>query len=319
MLILEDISAEVPDTNSYHWNLKELSQDSSDEVLMYGYNSSFNPDFHKNCKDFKRKVFFNNWAPCEFAQHKDHNNKNAVEYDSLFDEVYSICPYSNEWLNTLNLDRKYKTIFYPFNSNIIPEKCEKKYDVIYHGGIHGQEHFNCLLTMKEFNYRYVTMTNHINQMTQQCLPFATNVNLNFQEKINLVAETKVSVCYNIVHVAPQHIPAIESYPEWKNNEAFMEVSKWNIMPQFKTRAHEAAISKTLNLVQRDPWNIIEKYYVPEKEFIYFKNETDLRDKIKDITNNWNDYQTIIENAYKKALSYTTENFVQLITSGEEWK
>ena len=111
MLILEDISAEVPDTNSYHWNLKELSQDSSDEVLMYGYNSSFNPDFHKNCKDFKRKVFFNNWAPCEFAQHKDHNNKNAVEYDSLFDEVYSICPYSNEWLNTLNLDRKYKTIF----------------------------------------------------------------------------------------------------------------------------------------------------------------------------------------------------------------
>ena len=156
-------------------------------------------------------------------------------------------------------------------------------------------------------------------MTQQCLPFATNTNLNFQEKINLVAETKISVCYNIVHVAPQHIPAIKSYSQWESNEAFKEVEKRNVMPQFKTRAHEAAISRTLNLVQRDPWNIIERYYEPEKEFIYFNNETDLRNKIKDITNNWSDYQTIIENAYEKALNYTTENFVQLIKSGDEWK
>ena len=319
MLILEDISAEIPDTNAYHWNLKDLSNHSEDSVLMYGYNSSYNPSYHSRCRNFTRKAFFNNWAPCEFAQHKDHNNKTAINYDDFFTEIYSICPYTSKWLNALGSKKVYKSIFYPFNKHIIPENFEKKYDVIYHGGIHGQEHYNCLLTMKDFNYRYVTMTRHINRMTQQCLSFATDVDLSFREKINLVAKSKMSVCYNFVHIAPSHLPVIKSFSRWKDNEAFSEVERWNIMPQFKTRAHEAAISKTLNLVQKDPWNVIEKYYEPEKEFVYFENESDLRNKIKDITHNWSDYQHIVERAYTKAMNYTTENFVKVVKSGEEWK
>ena len=276
MKIVEDLSIEVPDTNAHHWDLTELSENSSDAVLMYGFNASANARLHEEHKDFKRKIYFNNWAPCEFAQFKPHNNKTGFDYEEYFDEVYSICPYSCEWLNSFDLERTYKSVFYPFNTKIMPESREKHYDVIYHGGIHGQEHYNCLLVMKEFNYRYVTMTNHINQMTQQCLPFATDVNLNFQEKINLVAKSKISVCYNLVHISPPHIPAIKSYSQWKENEAFSEVDRWNIMPQFKTRAHEAAISRTLNLVQKDPWNIVERYYEPEKEFIYFDNESDFK-------------------------------------------
>ena len=94
-------------------------------------------------------------------------------------------------------------------------------------------------------------------------------NLTFQEKISLVANTKISVCYNIVHVNPEHIPHIQSYDNWQHNKAFSEVGKTNIMPQFKTRMHEAAISKTLNLVYKDNWNIAEQYYEPDKEFLYF--------------------------------------------------
>ena len=90
----------------------------------------------------------------------------------------------------------------------------------------------------------------------------------------MVAETKISVCYNIVHVAPQHIPAIKSYSQWESNEAFKEVEKRNVMPQFKTRAHEAAISRTLNLVQRDPWNIIERYYGSNYKKINWKYKTE---------------------------------------------
>ena len=318
MKIVEDLSIEVPDTNAHHWGLTELSENSSDAVLMYGFNASANAHLHEEHKDFKRKIYFNNWAPCEFAQYKPHNNKTGLEYEEYFNEVYSICPYSCEWLNDLNLGREYKTIFYPFNIKIVPEGNEKEYDVIYHGGIHGQEHYNCLLTMKEFNYRYVTMTHRINQMTQQCLPFATNTNLNFQEKIDLVAKSKISVCYNLVHISPQHVPAIKTYSNWQKNEAFSEVDKWNVMPQFKTRAHEAAISKTLNLVQRDRWNIMERYYEPDKEFIYFDHESDLRSKIKEIINDWDSYQNVVENAYKKAAGYTTNNFIELIQSGGKW-
>ena len=84
------------------------------------------------------------------------------------------------------------------------------------------------------------------------------------------------------------------------------------MPQFKTRIHEAAISKTLNLVRRDEWNVIEDFYEPETEFVYFDNEDDLSLKITSILNNWDEYSDVLDKAYDKAMTYTTENFVSNI-------
>jgi hypothetical protein len=307
MLILEDISAEVPDTNSYHWDMKSLSEDDGKNVLMYGYNSSNNKDFHEQCEEYT-KVFFNNWAPCEFAQEKDHFGASATEYDHRFDIVYSICPYSNEWLNSLALDREYRNIFYPFSENLIPEKKEKKYDVIYHGGIHGKEHIECLEVMLPFNYQYLTMTNHINDMTRRALSAATKVDLSFERKLEVIAESKISVCYNIVHTLPAHIPVIQQQPNWKDNAAFSHLGA-RMMPQFKTRMHEAAFCRTLNLVYKDEWNVAEEYYTPNEDFLYFTNKKDLERKIRDISNDFENYQSLIDNAYNKSLNYTTDNFV----------
>tara|TARA_Y100000034_G_scaffold47685_1_gene58752 strand:+ start:7357 stop:8307 length:951 start_codon:yes stop_codon:yes gene_type:complete len=312
MLILKDLSAEVPDTNAFHWTLEELSEVHNKEaVLMYGYNASHNKVFHAQCENFDRKIYFNNWAPCEFAQARTENH-DAFAKEDLFDEIYSICPYSNAWLNTLSLGRTYKDIFYPFHPRLIPPQHQKQYDVIYHGGMHGQEHLDCLRAMLSFNYRYCTMTHHINPLTGRCIPYATNTNLTFQQKIDLIARTKISVCYNIVHIAPEHVPAIQSYDKWESNSAFSEVGKWNVMPQFKTRMHEAAFSRTLNLVLRDRWNIAEEYYEPDTEFVYFDNAGDLQEKIKSILNNWKDYDEMRERAYEKSLQFTTQNFIKKI-------
>ena len=88
MLILKDLSAEVPDTNAFHWNLEELSDDSSaDSVLMYGYNASDNQEFFERCQDFKRKIYFNNWAPCEFAQART-DEYDAFNKEDKFDEIF---------------------------------------------------------------------------------------------------------------------------------------------------------------------------------------------------------------------------------------
>jgi hypothetical protein len=313
MLILEDLSAEVPDTNAFHWDLKEHSADDGKSVLMYGYNACENHEYLEQCSDYDRKIYFNNWAPCEFAQARSPSH-DALHREEWFNEVYSICPYTNKWLNSLNLGREYKDVFYPFHEALIPDSRDKEYDVIYHGGIHGMEHIECLNAMRPFNYRYCTMTNHINNLTMQCLPYATNVNLCFKEKIDLIAQTKISICYNLVHVNPEHVPCITSYDNWRDNEAFSEIGSWNVMPQFKTRVHEAAISKTLNLVQRDSWNVIEKYYEPDTEFIYFENSFDLSGKLKDILGDWKNYQAIVDSAYQKSLSYTTDNFIKNIST-----
>jgi len=315
MLILGDLSAEVPDTNAYHWNLEEHSDvENKEQVFMYGFNASGNRALQEACQEFDRKVYFNNWIPCEFAQRRT-TEFDAFKKEGWFDEVYSICPYSNKWLNELGVDREYKDIFYPFHKRLIPESLDKEYDVIYHGGIHGQEHIDCLRVMLNYKYRFCSMSSYINQTTAQRLGYATNINLTFQEKINLIAKTKISVCYNLVHINPDHIPAIKSYDDWQKNEAFSEVDGWNVMPQFKTRMHEAAISKTLNLIMRDKWNIAERYYAPDKEFIYFDDADDLNQKIADITADWKNYEHIVENAYNRAMEYTTDKFVETIKEG----
>ena len=311
MLILEDLSAEIPDTNSYHWNLRELSDDDGKNALMYGYNASFNEGLHNRAKGYN-KIYFNNWSPCEFAQEKDHNQKTPLDYDDYFNTIYSICPYSVKWLNGIQDNKRYKYIFYPFHKSLIPQSCEKKYDVIYHGGIHGKEHVSALKTMQKFNYRYCTMTHGINNLTRHFLPVATNTNLQFKDKINLVAQSKISICYNIVHVMPEQINRILKRPFFEQNEAFKTVGDWNIMPQFKTRIHEAAISKTLNLVRRDNWNTIEDFYEPDNEFVYFNDEQDLSEKIEHILANWDDYKQVIDNAFQKSLNYTTDKFISKI-------
>lgn len=316
MQIVEDLTAEVPDTNAFHWGFKDFSEPSNENVLFYGYNSATNTILHNRYADFKRRIFFNNWAPCEFAQPSVIDGVHTFDRESFFNEVYSICPYTNQWLNSLGLDREYANLFYPYSPSLIPERQEKQYDVIYHGGIHGIEHVQCLQVMKNFAYRYCTMTSHINNLTIACIKngYATNLNLAFQEKVNLIAKTKISVCYNIVHVNQEHIPNIMSFDKWNENEAFKEVgeNRWNIMPQFKTRMHEAAFSRTLNLVMRDPWNIAELYYKPGEDFVYFEDQEDLNKKIKDIVNNWNDYQHIVDNAYEKSKSYQVSNFLNTI-------
>ena len=81
------------------------------------------------------------------------------------------------------------------------------------------------------------------------------------------------------------------------------------MPQIKSRVFEAAFNKSLILCLKDPWNIIEMFFKPETEFIYFENEIDLAEKILYIKNNYKEFEHIIENAYQKAINnYTTQHF-----------
>tara|TARA_R110000824_G_scaffold177610_10_gene357105 strand:+ start:3066 stop:4040 length:975 start_codon:yes stop_codon:yes gene_type:complete len=318
MLVLKDLSAEVPDTNAYHWRLEEYSEDDSTSALLYGYHSYKNKENHRAMEEHTRKIMFNNWMPCEFAQYSD-SGFDALHYDEMFSEVYTICPHSAKWLNDIRGDEKYKTIFYPFHEDLVPEPQKKIYDVIYHGGIHGNEHVECLETISQFKYQYITMTRHINELTMRCLGYATTGNLPFKDKIGVIAKSKISVCYNMVHNQPLHTESIKKYPNWGGNVAFSEVDAWDIMPQFKTRMHEAAMSRTLNLVQRDPWNMAEYYYQPETEFIYFDDKNDLKDKIHEISTNWHQYEAIVERAFKRSLDYTVRKFIAFIESGHEWK
>jgi hypothetical protein len=88
------------------------------------------------------------------------------------------------------------------------------------------------------------------------------------------------------------------------------------MPQFKVRSHEIASSKSLMLVKKDPWNLVEDFYEPDKEFLYFENFDELKDMIHDISLNFYKYNSIIEAAFKRSHDYTVEKLYRYIQTND---
>jgi hypothetical protein len=311
MKIYKKLSLEIPGTNTHFFNLDEYNEDNSIDAIYYGYTFLENGTDVNLLNKHNRNIYLNFTMPTEFCSIQ---NTNA---DDHFSEIWTICPYSAKWLNEIKKTNKYKTTFYPFNKKDIPSNTEKKYDVIYHGGIHGEVYIKILESIKKFNYRYATQTIGINQLTQNYLSYATNTNLTNSEKLNLISECKISVCLNYFTVRNESDKSnVKNRVEWVKNEAFKHIDDLKIIPQFKSRCNEAAFSKTLNLVQRDPWNIIERYYDTD-EFVYFDNVDELPSKIQEILDNWSDYVPIIEKAFKKSLNYTTEEMYKLIKNNND--
>ena len=314
MKVYEKLNIEIPGTNTHYFNLSEFSKNNSEDALYLGYTFLEQKTPYEYLKKHKRNIYLNVTSPTEFC------GPTPKPWETPFDEVWSICPYSNQWHNIMLGQNKYRNIFYPINKRDFPPITDKEYDVIYHGGLHGEKYVNMLMTMKKFNYRYASQTQGINSLTADNLVHATNLNLTNKEKFELISKCKISICYNTFEVRNerdrQHIKSREG---WEKNEAWKHIDDLGIIPQFKSRCNEAAASRTLNLVKRDPWNIIETYYTPGDDFVYFDSNDELKDQIDKILNNWSSYEKIIKNAYNKALRYTTENLMEIIDGGAEWK
>jgi spore maturation protein CgeB len=131
--------------------------------------------------------------------------------------------------------------------------------------------------------------------------------VNFEDVINFQAQSKIGICINQLFPTKSHIETFNS-----NIQKQIFKGKMKVIPELKDRIFSYALTKTLMLVKSDSFNIIEDYFIPGKEFLYYKDEIDLEKKVKDIINNQNKYKKIIENAYKKVQLFTPEKFYEKI-------
>lgn len=174
-------------------------------------------------------------------------------------------------------NRKY--VFFPFNENYIPNSTEKIYDVIYCGLATGNHVTEILNIITKFNYRFVSFVN--NGVT-------TNVSPTYFDKLKLISQSKITVVHNLTGTGTT---------------------------QIKTRPFEAAFSKSLILCKKDQWNIIEEWFEPNKDFIYYEDSKELEFLITKIINNYEEYYPMIESAYNKSINnYTTKHFIQKFLS-----
>lgn len=313
MIAIKNLGGDTGDGISVQLGLERFNDGDDGEVLFYGINSTFDKNIQDPYKDYKRKTLLNLWSPCEFTV-PDNPAGNGYAQVDFFDEIYTVCPYTAKWLNKLLDDKdepqRHKFIYHPFDYSHIPSRPNKPYDVCYFGGLHGPTHYDCIQKIKQFNYRF---------LSQQSYPEVTNFNVSYKDKMNIIAETKISVCYHYVPLREDHKQCIKSYKEWKDNQAFSHVDSLSIMPQLKARMHEAALCKTLNLVQRDPWNVVEHFYEPGVDFFYFDSNEELPYLINNILKSWEHHKPMLDSAFNKCLNYGAMQTFDFIKKGRQYE
>tara|TARA_B100001250_G_scaffold207352_1_gene178029 strand:- start:1192 stop:2070 length:879 start_codon:yes stop_codon:yes gene_type:complete len=210
------------------------------------------------------------------------------------DTILSLCPYTSELFDNRTF------VFFPFSEDWIPEETEKTIDVSYFGSLPTSvpwaSYIQNVFTKYNFRFGHYSMGN-----VPRC---------SYADKIKMLSQTKVAVVHGLCNIDPGTASNYYNFPKGNDNKAFSHLDK-GMAPQVKSRMFESAFSRCVILCQRDPWNPIEYWFEPEKEFMYFDDEEDLNKKLDHIINNYNEFDYMRQNAYNKAIgNYTTKHFVE---------
>ena len=318
MKLFKSLGQNYPDCIVTYFNYEDYIEKYhfiKDTCLSIGYNCLWNSEVHRHVKEFDKRIYFNGEQPCSFQTPDKKTALRSCGLDDIFTDVYTICPYTADWVN----DRyhggreKFKTTIFPIDKkNILKFNSDEKiYDAIFYGSICGKTHEKIVNAINSFNYKFITLgpqywhpneSLDVNSLWEK----VTDYDITTFQKWDILSKTKVVPIVNHLFLKDDGIKNIKSFEGWEDNKVFSNVDD-RIMAQLKPRIVEAAFFKMLMLVKRDPWNAIEYFYEPEKEFLYYDDEKELPGLIEHISKNWNDYRHIVDNAYDKAMkNYTTE-------------
>jgi hypothetical protein len=236
-----------------------------------------------------------------------------ADYDDCFDKIFTICPYTADWLNNEQHDNKRTAIFFPFNEELIPGNKKKEFDIVYTGNIVNSAIRKDIEKIVRYNYRLVSGSKS---------EMVTDYNAPYQKKLDIIAKSKITLCHNLLYARRSQALDVFKINNYHKDKAFKFITIPNfifsflrrqdyfLVPQIKSRTFEAAFCHSLILCKKDPFNVIERFFEPNKEFVYFE-EGKLQETIDKVLANYDDYQPIIENAYRRAVKeYTTKAFFE---------
>ena len=294
-----------------------LSDDDHENIFFNGVEFIDQPSLLDKYSDSKRKSLLAHWSPCEFLLNQDYYYLSAYEN---FTEVYSVCPFTCDFMNKYYGEEKFIYIPYPYTNTSIKEFYNYDATACWFGSIGGEEHANMIDIIRKFPYKYITSQ----QNTWLHHPYeynaCTHVNLSTDNKLEEVSKTKASLTFNKLYPKPN--TPINGGFEGNPLKIWEHLDK-GIIPQFKVRTHEIASCKSLILCHKDPWNLIEDFYEEGKHFIYFETFSELEDILNDVNKNIEKYIPIIDAAYEQVQKYSVESIFKFIKTKDKslinWK
>ncbi len=299
MKILYDGTSDYPLGPINFLNFSKLENERNNLLFCYGIHPGYRMSRPSN---FMNNVYFETEEPNGLSEGELPHQRGNWKLD-FWSKIINICPYSADWENKVYNTSKFCTDVYPFDEELIQTDFEKIYDVIYVGGLHGRHGIfqNIVNQIVKFNYKFISMWGY---------PQVTDLNVPWDQKMKIWAKSKITVCSNLLseNTVGQFSSKIKNLPYWKENKAFLFTDE-GIMPQMKPRISDAAVSKSLILILRDPWNVIETWFEPNKHFLYFDSIDDLSSKIYWCLNNWDYCNSIVENMFNEFVNkYTIKRF-----------
>ena len=296
MEVLFDASSEYSFGGHWTKGFDELEKETGggkNLLLAHGIHAGFRrtlPD------DYKHYVYIEAEEPCGFQDGKLPHERGEPDTPwclDYWDEILHItgphlCDYLNKCYNT----DKFKPAIMPIHSKWLEEDVEKRFSVLYCGGQHDYELAQFVEVIAKFpKYRHISAWLNF--------PHITDGHISDQERMKIMRRTKISVIRNSHR---GRYGDVVNMPYWDEFSWTSHINEhW--VPMFKTRVSDSAFCKCLMLVHRDPWNVMEMFFEPDKDFIYFDDEKDLEVKINDCLNNWEMCEKIANNAHEKFMKY----------------
>eukprot|EP00993_Chasmostoma_nieuportense_P000835 NODE_1767_length_1389_cov_50.113312_g1678_i0.p1 GENE.NODE_1767_length_1389_cov_50.113312_g1678_i0~~NODE_1767_length_1389_cov_50.113312_g1678_i0.p1 ORF type:complete len:431 (-),score=81.42 NODE_1767_length_1389_cov_50.113312_g1678_i0:95-1282(-) len=242
--------------------------------------------------------------------------------ESAYDHCLTMCPYTAQWVNTL-LHRCTRTPLW----QAVPTKelrpfipfTQRRHDIIYMASHshHGPVCDALQEVFPHFNYRWAT-----DRRVKQLHRLQPNTyKRTFSQRMQVTRHTRTALIVNTLfysnklkdrqqyHLRPLLYThgAFEAFKTTDRNQSLLCV------PQLKSRTFEAAASGALMLVYEDGFNIIENFYTPVTEFLYWRTTAQLRSLLEDVLVRPNVYEPIARRAYERTwANYSVKAWVRLL-------
>lgn len=215
-----------------------------------------------------------------------------------YDVKLTLCKYSSNEFNKKNSTKKSYDVFFPIDTILLKEKIWDKYKYNLGTLVPTWKNINVLYTGNDNSSVILDLKNIMKKYNEnKCIEFPT-----YLSKMETYLHSKIALVHNCLFLSEGHEHLWDKIPEFKDNY---------VIPQLKSRLFESACSQCIILCCKDNYNVIEDWFTPNEDFLYFSTKDELEKLIEDILNNYEKYAFIALNAYNKFINnYTLKHFIE---------
>eukprot|EP00668_Euglena_longa_P012885 GGOE01015387.1.p1 GENE.GGOE01015387.1~~GGOE01015387.1.p1 ORF type:complete len:449 (+),score=98.07 GGOE01015387.1:34-1380(+) len=253
------------------------------------------------------------------------------KYEAQWDHVLTLCPYTAAWVNRHMQQHRRTAIYYPFTTALVPPFIpfdKRELDVVLVGWYQISPFvFRILKGLAQYKARWVRHHTTVppSVLRNVTLPHEA-LRADLPRKLRIISRARIAVVYNAMfdypflarHRSPEAThAAIKARPILLSNYAFAYNLRHNLSrtpfpmsPQVKSRMVEAAGCGALMLVFNDGYNVIERYYEPGVDFVYWTDLEDFHRKVRMVLADPATYEAMAQRARRKTLTrYTNDRFL----------